>query len=108
MAESQEDLKSLLMRVKEESEKADLKLNIQKSKRSWHLVPALPGKWKGKSGKGDRYYFLGFQNHCGCIHEIKRHLLLGRKAMTNIDTVLKNRDITLLTNVYIVKVKVFQ
>ena len=96
------------MRVKEESEKADLKLNIQKSKRSWHLVPALPGKWKGKSGKGDRYYFLGFQNHCGCIHEIKRHLLLGRKAMTNIDTVLKNRDITLLTNVYIVKVKVFQ
>ena len=108
MAESQEDLKSLLMRVKEESEKADLKLNIQKSKRSWHLVPALPGKWKGKSGKGDRYYFLGFQNHCGCIHEIKRHLLLGRKAMTNIDTVLKNRDITLLTNVYIVEVKVFQ
>ena len=108
MAESEEELKSLLMRVKEESEKADLKLNIQKSKRSWHLVPALPGKWKGKSGKGDRYYFLGFQNHCGCIHEIKRHLLLGRKAMTNIDTVLKNRDITLLTNVYIVKVKVFQ
>ena len=103
MAESQEDLQSLLMRVKEESEKADLKLNIQKSKRSWHLVPALPGKWKGKSGKGDRYYFLGFQNHCGCIHEIKRHLLLGRKAMTNLDSIFKSRDIALPTKVCLVK-----
>ena len=107
MAESQEDLKSLLIRVKEENAKADWKVSIQKPKRSWHLVPGLHGKWKGKRRKADRFYFLGLQSHCGCIHEIKRHLLLGRKAMTNIGSVLKTRDITLLTKVHIAKVKVF-
>ena len=59
MTESEKELKSLLMKMKEQSEKADLKLSIQKSKRSWPLVPVLHGKWKGKSGKGDRFYFLG-------------------------------------------------
>ena len=98
MAESQEDLKSLLMRVKEESEKADLKLNIQKSKRSWHLVPALPGKWKGKSGNSGRF-FLGSKltADSDCIYEIKRCLLLGRKVMTSLDSILKIRDTALLT-----------
>ena len=105
MAEN-EEIKKLLMKVKEENEKVDLKVSIQKSKRSWHLVPGLHGKWKGKSRKGDRFYFLGLQSHCGCIHEIKRHLLLGRKAMTNIGSVSKIKDITLLTNVHIAKVKV--
>ena len=82
MAESEEKLKSLLMRVKEESEKAGLKLNIKKL-RSWHPVPSFMAN--RKSGSSDGFYFLGLQNHCGdCSHEIKRHLLLGRKAMTNL------------------------
>ena len=63
MAESEEELNSFLMKVKEESEKAGLKLNIQKLK-SWHLVPSLPGKQMGKNGKSDILYFLGLQNHC--------------------------------------------
>ena len=62
-----------------------------------------------KSGNSDRFYFLGLQNHCRwwCSHKIKRHLLLGRKAMTNLDSILKNRDITLLPKVYIIKGMVF-
>ena len=63
MAEREEELESLLMRMKQESEKADLKLNIQKKIRSWYLVPSLHGKYKGKSGSRDRLYFLGLQNH---------------------------------------------
>ena len=63
MADSEQQLNSLLMKVKEESEKAGLKLNIQKLK-SWHLVPSLPGKQMGKNGKSDILYFLGLQNHC--------------------------------------------
>ena len=64
MAESEEELKSFFMRVKEQSEKAGLKLNTQKL-RSWHLVPSLHGNGRGKSRSSDRFYFLGFQNHCG-------------------------------------------
>ena len=63
MAESEEELKNLLMRVKEESEKAGLKLSIQK--RSWYPAPSLYGNRRGKSGSSDRFYFLGFQSHCG-------------------------------------------
>ena len=64
MAESEEELKSFFMRVKEQSEKAGLKLNTQKL-RSWHLVPSLHGNGRGKTRSSDRFYFLGFQNHCG-------------------------------------------
>ena len=64
----------------------------------------MANRW-GKSGNRDRFYFLGLQNHCS--HEIKRHLLLGRKAMINLNSVLKNRDITLLTKAHIVKAMVF-
>ena len=92
------------MKVKEESEKVSLKLNIQKQ-RSWHLVPSLHGKYTGKQWKSVRLYFWGLQNHCS--HEIKRCLLLGRKAMTNLDSILKSRDITLLTKIHLVKAMVF-
>ena len=78
MAESKEELKRLLMRVKQESEKAGLKLNLQKTK----IMASSPITRWGKSGSSDRFYFLGLQNHVDsdCIHEIKRHLLLGSKA----------------------------
>ena len=77
MAESKEELKSLLMRVKQESEKAGLKLNLQKTK----IMASSPITRWGKSGSSDRFYFLGLQNHVDsdCSHEIKRHLLLGSK-----------------------------
>ena len=103
-----EELKSLLMRVKEGSEKVGSKLNIQKQ-RSWHPVPSHHGKWRGKSGSSDRFYFLGLQNHCKqwLSHKIKRHLLLGGKIMINLDKVLKRKDITLPTKVYIAKAMVF-
>ena len=65
MAENEEKLKSLLMKVKEESEKAGLKLNIFKKRRSWHLVPSLMANRWGNSGKSDIFYFLWLQNHCG-------------------------------------------
>ena len=97
MAESKEELS-----LKEESEKAGLKLNISK-RNSWHPVPSLYGKKMGKNGNGDRFYF-GLQNHCSdCIHKIKRHLLLRRKAITNLDSILESSDITFLTKVHIVK-----
>ena len=97
MTESEEELKSLLMKVKEEREKASLKLNIQKPKMEGEKVEAVTD-----------FIFLGSKItvNGGCSHEIKRRLLLGRKAMTNLDCVLKSRDITLLTNVYIVKVMI--
>ena len=105
MAESEEEPKSLLMKVKEERGKVGLKCNIQKTKimasspiTSWQIE-------KGNNGNSDRLYFLGLQNHCS--HEIKKHLLFGRKAMTNLDSILKSRDITLLTKVCIVKAMVF-
>ena len=93
------------MRVKEETGKAGLKLNTQKTK------IMTSGPWQidgGENGNSDRLYFLGLQNHCSdCSHEIKTCLLRGRNAMTNLDSVLKSRDITLLTKVHIIKAIVF-
>ena len=108
ITESEEELKSFLMRVKEKSEKTGLKLNIQKL-RSCHLVPSLHGKQMRKNVNSDRLYFLGFQNNCDsdCSHKIQRYLLLERKAMTNLDSILKRRDITLPTKVCTVKAMVF-
>ena len=109
MAESEEELKSLLMRVKEESEKAGLKLNIKKTK----IMASGPiTSWKIKGEKVEAvtdFIFLGstITADGDCKHEIKRHLLLGRKTLTNLDSILKSRDITLLTNVCIVKAIVF-
>ena len=96
MAESEEELKSLLMTVKEESEKVGLKLNIQKTK-----IMA--------SGPITSWQILGSKITAGgdCSHEIKRHLLLGRKVTTNLDSILKNRDITLPKKVRLVKAMVF-
>ena len=94
MAESKEELKSLLMKVKEESEKVDLKLNIQKTKIWSHHFMA--SRW-GNSGNSVRLFWEGSKITADgdCSHEIKRHLLLGRRAMTNLDSILKSRDITL-------------
>ena len=107
MAESEEELKNLLMRVKEESEKAGLKLNIFKDHGilSHHFMANERGKVKAVTD----FIFFGSRINVDsdCSHEIKRHLLLGRKAMTNLDSILKNRAITLLTNVYLFKVMVF-
>ena len=100
MAESEEDLKSLLMKVKEETKKIGLKLNIQKNKDqgicSHHF---MANRW-GNNGNSDRLYFLGckISSDGDYSHEIKRHLLLGRRAMTNLDSV-KSRDVTLPTKV---------
>ena len=104
-AESKEELKSLLMKVKEETEKAGLKLNIQKTK-SWHPVPSLHGKSMGKQWKERlTLFFLGSKITADgdCSHEIKRCLLLGRKDMTNLDSIFKSRDITLPTKVRLVE-----
>ena len=103
-----EELKSLLMKVKEESEKAGLKLNIQKTK----IMASSPiTSWEidGKTMETVRDYFLGSKITAGgeCSYEIKRHLLLERKAMTNLDSILKSRDITLSTKVCLVKAMVF-
>ena len=109
MAESEEELKSLLMKVKEESEKVGLNLNIQKTKimasdpiTSWQIdVDTM------KTVTG--FLFLGFKITADgdCSHEIKRCLLLGRKAMSNLDSILKSRDITLPRKVHLVKAIVF-
>ena len=106
---SQEKLKSLLMKVKEESEKAGVK--TQHSKNEDHGIQFhrfMTNRW-GNNGISDRLYFLGLQITADgdYSHEIKRHLLLGRKAMTNLDSILKSRDITLTTNICIVKAMVF-
>ena len=109
LAESEEELKSLLMKVKEESKKAGLKLNIQKTK----IMASSPiTSWQidGKTVETVRdFIFLGSKITAdgGCSHEIKRRLLLGRKAMTNLDRMLKSRDITLPTKVCLVKAMVF-
>ena len=106
-AESEEELKSLLMKVKEKSEKVGLKLNIQRTKIwSHHFI----ANRQGNNGNSDRLYFLELQSHRDgdCRHEIKRHLLLGRNAMTNLDNIVKSRVITLPTKVHIVKAMVFQ
>ena len=109
MAESEEELKSLLMKVKEESKKVGLKLNIQKTK----LMTSCPiTSWEIDEETVETvsdFTFLGSKVTADgdCIHEIKRHLLLGRKAMTNLDSILKSRDITLPTKVCLVKAMVF-
>ena len=109
MAESEEELNRLLMRVKKESEKAGLKLNIQKMK----IMASSPITSRQINGETMEtvtdFIFLGSKITADgdCSHEIKRCLLLGRKAMTNLDTVLKNRDVTLLTKVCLVKAMVF-
>ena len=104
-----EELKSLLMKVKEESGKVGLKLNIQKTK-IMEFDPITSWQIDEKTMETVAYfYFSGLQNHTDgdCSHEIKRRLLLGRKVMTNLDSILKNRDITLPTMVRLVKAVVF-
>ena len=109
MAESEEELKSVLMKVKEESEKVGLKLKIQKTK---IMSSGSITSWQMDGEKVEivtDFTFLGFKiNTDGdCTHEIKKHFLLGRKAMTNLDSILKNRDITLSTKVHIVRIMIF-
>ena len=109
MAESEEELKSLLMKLKKRSEKAGLKLNIHKTK----IVASIPITSWQRDGETmetvTEFIFLVSKITADgdCSHEIKRHLLLGRKLMTNLDSILKSRDITLLTKVRLVKAMVF-
>ena len=109
MSESEEELKSLLVKVKEENEKVGLKINIQKTKimtsgpiSSWQI------DWETVETVAD-FIFWGSKitSDGDCSHEIKRHLLLGRKVMTNLDSMLKSRDITLPTKVCLVKAMIF-
>ena len=109
MAEREEELKSLLMKVKEESEKVDLKLNIQKTK---IMAPSPITSWQTDGEIMETvtdFIFLGSKITADgyCTHEIKRYLLLGRKAMTNLDSILKSRHIILPTKVHLVKAMVF-
>ena len=106
MAESEEELKSFLMKVKEESEKIGLKLNIQKTK---IMASGLITSWEIDVETVSDFIFWGSKITADgdCSHEIKRHLLLGRKVMTNLDSILKSRDITLPTKVHLVKAMVF-
>ena len=106
MAESEEELKSLLMKVKEESEKVGLKLNIQKTK----IMATCPITSWQIDGETVSDFILGGSKITAdgdCSHEIKRRLLLGRKVMTNLDSIFKSRDITLPTKVDLVKAMVF-
>ena len=109
MAEIEEELKSLLLKVKEENEKAGLKLNIQKTK----IMASCPiTSWKidRETMEIVREFIFSsskITSDGDCNHEIKRHLLLGRKAMTHLDSILKSRDITLTTKVHLVKAMVF-
>ena len=109
MAESEKELKSLLMKVKEESEKVGLKLNIQKMK----IMPSSPiTSWEIDGERMETvsdFIFLGSKITADgdCSHEIKRRLLLGRKVMTNLDSIFKSRDVTLPTKVRLVKAMVF-
>ena len=106
MAESEEEQKSLLMKVKEESEKVGLKLNIQKTK---IMVSGPITSWEVDGETVSDFIFGGSKITADgdCGHEIKRRLLLGRKVMTNLDNILKSRDITLPTKVHLVKAMVF-
>ena len=110
MAESEEELKSLLMKVKGESDKAGLKLNIQKIK----ILASSPiTSWQIDGETMETltdFIFLGSKITADgdCSHEIKKYLFLGKKAMTNLDSILKSRDITLPTDVHLVKAMVFQ
>ena len=109
MAESEEELKSLLVKVKEESKKVGLKLNIQKTK----IMASGPiTSWKIDGEAVETvldFVFLGSKITADgdCTHEIRRHLLLGRKAMTKLDSIFKSRDITLPTKVCLVKAMIF-
>ena len=108
MAESEEELKSLLMKVKEESEKVGLKRNIQKTK-IMASRPITPWQIDGETVETVSDFIFGGSKITAdgdCSHEIKRGLLLGKKAMTNLDSILNSRDITLLTKVCLVKVMV--
>ena len=109
MAESEEELKSLLMKVNEESEKAGLNLNIQKTK-IMAFGPITSWQIDGETMEtGSDFIFLGSKITVDAdfSHEVKRRLLLGRKAMSNLDSILKSTDITLSTNVHLVKAMVF-
>ena len=109
MAESEEELKSLLMKVKKESEKVGLKLNIQKIK-IMASAPIISWQIDKETMETVADFILGGSKITAdgdCSHEIKRCLLLGRKAMTNLDSMLKSRDITLLTKIRLVKAMVF-
>ena len=106
MAESKEELKRLLMKVKEESEKVGLKVNIQKTK----IMASGPiTSWQIDGETVSDFIFGGCKITADgdCSHEIKRRLLLGRKVMTNLDSILKNREITLLTMIHLVKAVFF-
>ena len=105
MAESKEELKNLLKKVKEESEKVDLKLNIQKTKMASGPITS----WQIDGETVTDFIFLDFKitAHGDCSHAIKRRLLLERKAMTNLNSILKSRDIILSTNLRLVKAMVF-
>ena len=108
MAENEEELNSLLMKLREESEKAGLKLNIQKTK---IMVSSSITSWQTKGGKVKAvtdFIFLGpkITADSDCSHKIKRRLLLGRKVMTNLDSILKSRDVILPTNICVVKAMV--
>ena len=107
MAESKEETKSLLMKVKEEREKVGLKLNIQKTK----IMASSPITSWQIDGETVRDFIFGGSKITAdgdCSHEIKRRLLLGRKVITNLDSIFKSRDITLSTKVHLVKAMVFQ
>ena len=109
MAESEEELKSLLLKLKEESEKVGFKLNIQKTK-IMASGPITSWEIDGETVKTVADFILGdskITTDGDCSHEIKRHLLLGRKVMTNLDGLFKSRDITLPTKVHLVKAMVF-
>ena len=107
MAESEKELKSLLMRIKEESEKAGLKFNVQKTK----IMASSPiTSWQIDGESSDRFHFLGLQKSLRTVTvamKLKDIWLLGRKAMTNLDSILKTRDITLPTKVHLVKAVAF-
>ena len=109
MTESEEELKSLLMKVKEVSEKVSLKLNIQKTK-IMASCPITAWQIDGETMETERDFIFWSSKitaDCDCSHEIKRHLLLGRKAMSNLDSILKSRGITLPTKVHLLKAVVF-
>ena len=109
MAESEEELNSLLMMLKKESEKIGLKLNIQKAK-VMASTPIISWQIDGETMETVRDFILGSSKTTAdgdCSHEIKRHLLLGRKAMANLDSILKSRDITLPTKVHLFKAMIF-
>ena len=106
MAESEEELKSLLMKVKEDSEKVGLNFNIQKTK----IMASSPMiSWQVDGETMANFIFLGSKITADgdCSHETRKHFLLGRKVMTNLDSILKSRDITLPTKVHLVKAMVF-